>query len=323
MSSVHQPAYCAASGNTVIIPTFLPFLCGAEMEALQLQAGVLRALKLEHLDEQSEHRYRQSVYITYDAALSAFTNTNDSTFNACIAINTDVAHMDHSMTNYVRMLQELDNDLDRRPLADSLPVIMGVTRDFETIQYHSFARFRLATMWLHEDHEEVRTAYNKVYAVMDSSSQDNILNMEEALRLLCHLQRREQELRAAAEQLEAQIQVVWDVLVGQCDLAVQSLRTSGLRGEAGLDELCNWLEFIGEDAGNVEVRIERRPEDWYEEEEDRGEMEEEEEREEEIVEEEIVEEEKVEEEIVEEETVEEVEREREEDRGQDNFMLEG
>jgi hypothetical protein len=62
-------------------------------------------------------------------------------------------------------------------------------------------------------------------------------------------------------------------LVGQCDLVVRFLRTSGLSGEAGLDALCDWLEDLGEDAGKMEVLIERA-EDGYEGEEE-WEMEEE------------------------------------------------
>lgn len=267
MSSIDQQASSAASGNTVTNPSFIPFQSSAEMEALQLQAGALRALKLEYQDEQSEDHYRQSVYTIYDEGLAAYTNTNDSTFHACIAINTDVAYLNYGMNHYGRMIQEMDADLDRRPLADSLQGLINVTRGFGNMVDQSFAHFKLAKTWLHDHHEEVRNAYNELYAVIDSSSQDNILNMGEAMRLLCHLERREQEVRAAVEQLDVQIEAVWDVLVGQCDLAVQFLRTSGLRGEAGLDELCDWLESIGEDAGNVEVLIETRAEDWYEEEE--------------------------------------------------------
>jgi hypothetical protein len=283
MSSINQQLFSAASGRTVTNPTFIPYQTSTEMEALQLQAGALRALKFEFQDEQSEAHYRQSVYAIYDEGLSAITNTNDTTFHACIAINTDVTRLDYGMTHYTHMLQEMDIDLARRPLAASLRGLFYVTQEFEDIINQSFACFKLARVWLQEDHEEVRTAYNELYAVIDSSSWDNILNMDEAMRLLRHLEKREGEVRTAAEKLDAQIEAVWDVLVGQCDLAVRFLRTSGLSGEAGLDALCDWLEDLGEDAGKMEVLIERA-EDGYEGEE---------------------------------------EWEMEEDRGQDNIILEG
>jgi hypothetical protein len=268
MPSFNQQATSITSGNIVTTSTFIPFQSTAEMEALQLQRGVLRVLKLDSSDEQSEARYRQGVYTSYDECLSAFTNTQDSIFLASTATNTQGAYLNYGIGHYVRVLKEMNYDIDRRPFTDSFQGLINVTRNFENIQFDSFANFKLAKAKLHEDREEVRSACHHLYEVMDTSSHDNILNMDEAMRLLWHLDRRELEMSIAIQRLETWMEEVWDVVVGQCDLAARSLRTGKLKDEAGLEELCDLLEYIGEQVGNVQVELQAEEGDEQEEGED-------------------------------------------------------
>lgn len=262
MASINQQASSATSGNAVTTPTSAPFKTSTEMEALQVQLGALRLLKPNSSDEQNEAYYRRGVYTKYDESLAALSNTNDSTSTALKTAQEYLTYVDGGVTKYYQWLAHMDSTTEERPLLESLQGMINVTELFERGQHACFGCFLAVQEKLTDDLKDVGDAIDRLDGVLHYSSHDHILNMNESQRLLRELLRRESQIDACKWRIETATTDAWDAVETLCDVAARFLRGSKLKNEDGIDELCDWVERIGEEVGDLDIEVDVEEDDF-------------------------------------------------------------
>jgi hypothetical protein len=242
--------------NTNITPTPVPtFQTSAEMEALQILFGSLRVLRTND-DDKDETSYRELVYEHYDQCLEALSATTASITNAIQSTQGSLHDLDDAFRRYHLLLVCMEQHSDSIAPRDCIDGIKLVTRELEDSLTHSFEHgLRDAVCTLRGDNRLLNDAMDDMINALDFSSHDGILNRSECERVLRAMGDREGQMWRRLHRILMAVYDAQEVARRLCFVAAEFLRQSRVRGEVGIDDVCEWVEAIGDRVGDHSAYI--------------------------------------------------------------------
>lgn len=233
--------------NTNTTPTFQT---SVEMEALQILFGSLRVLRTND-DDEEEASYRELVYEHYDQCLDALSATSASITNAIQNTQNSLHDIDDAFRRYHHLLVCMEKHSDSIGPRECIDGIKLVTRELEDSLTHSFEHGLRDALWtLRGDNRLLNNAMDDMINALHFSSHDGILNRDECERMLRAMGDREGQMWRRLHRILMAVYDAQEVARRLCFVAAEFLRRSRVRGEVGIDDVCEWVEGIGDRVGD-------------------------------------------------------------------------